>query len=500
MLPIYNAQTLKEWEEFTLKNKSLESIDLMERAALSCVVWITKNISTGNQITIVCGNGNNGGDGLAIARLLLHSNYTLTIYVANNGTKSENNISNLEKIEVYSYAEIKKISENGKIFFEPGTVIIDCIFGTGFNKPVDGFWQNAITSINESDCRIISIDIPSGLVSEPSNDSIALKKDSIIKASLTLTLQTPKLSMLIPGWGNFCGHLEIIDIGLSPEFIAENPTKNYFISYKSIKERFKKREKFSHKGTYGHALVIAGDVGKSGAAILCSKACFKSGAGLVTVFSNFDSSLIINIAIPEVMTFQKDPKTLDLNKFSALGIGPGMGISSDQVSLLKRIFSQSHCPMLLDADAITIIASNPDDFRLPANTILTPHPKEFDRLTGLSANGFERLKKAQKYAKDNKCILVLKGAYTVICSPDGKVYFNSTGNAGMATAGAGDVLSGVITAFLTQGYSPIDSAILGVFIHGEAGDAAAKQKSLTGLIASDIIDNLDSVFKSLESH
>lgn len=499
MLPIYPSDIIRQWDDYTLKSKSIASIELMERAAMSCVIWITKNISTYSPVSIICGNGNNGGDGLAIARLLLHSNYSIKVFINESESKrSDDNLINLEKLRTYGYIEIIPIKPSGKIYFQKDTVLIDCIFGTGLDRPVEGFWKNVITSINESECRVISIDCPSGLFSEPSVDKAPTSKDTIIKAADTLTFQAPKLSMLIPGWGDFCGHLEIIDIGLSSEFINEHPTKNFFICFHSIKERFKKRKKFSNKGTYGHALIIAGDVGKSGAAILCSKACFRSGAGLVTAFSNFDSSLIINIAIPEVMTFQKDPKTLDISKFSALGIGPGMGMDIEQVELLKRMLTETKAPILLDADALTIISKDLDNFKLPANTILTPHPKEFDRLVGVSANAYERLKKAQNFAKEKKCILVLKGAYTAICSPDGKVFFNSTGNAGMATAGAGDVLSGIITAFLTQGYSPIDSAILGVFIHGEAGDAAAKHKSLTGLIASDIIDNLDSVFKRLE--
>ena len=504
MLPIYPASTIRKWDEYTIKNEPIASFDLMERAAKACVAWLVKDISKENPIDIVCGNGNNGGDGLAIARLLLFYNYTVRVFIKNDSKKSEDNLTNLQRLKECGFTEIITINENTDIDFQNNSVIIDCIFGTGLDRPVEGFWMNVINQINQSNRRIISIDIPSGLPSEPSI-SVDLsqrqwnlsQRKGIIKAETTLTFQTPKLSMLIPGWGDCCGQLVILDIGLSQDFCSKNPSDLFFTTFEDIKKRFKKREKFSHKGTFGHALMIAGNKGKCGAAILSSKACIKSGAGLVTVHTNNECSTCIHTAIPEVMIDNSFLGSLDIKRFSAIGIGPGIGTESNQKDLLQTLLKNAECPLVMDADALNIYSQNPEDFVLPENTIITPHPKEFDRLVGKSENAYERLQKAQKFAKENHIILVLKGAYTAICNVDGKVFFNSTGNAGMATAGSGDVLSGIITSLLAQGYLPMDAAIVGVYIHGSAGDFA-KNKSMTGMIASDIIENLDLVFRELE--
>jgi hydroxyethylthiazole kinase-like uncharacterized protein yjeF len=501
MLPIYPASTIRKWDEYTIKNEPITSNDLMERAAKACMAWLVKNISTEHHIDIVCGNGNNGGDGLAIARLLLFYNYTVRVFIKNDSKKSEDNLANLQRLKECGFTEIITINENTDIDFKNNSVIIDCIFGTGLDRPIEGFWMNLINQINQSNCRIISIDIPSGLFSTVDLSqrqwNLSQRKE-IVKAETTLTFQTPKFSMLIPGWGDYCGQLIILDIGLSQDFCSKHPSDLFFTTFNDIKKRFKKREKFSHKGTFGHALMIVGNKGKCGAAILSSKACLKSGAGLVTVHTNSDCSTSIHTAIPEVMIDNSSLGSLDLKRFSAIGIGPGIGTESNQKVLLQTIIKNAECPFLLDADALNIYSQNPENFSLPENTILTPHPKEFDRLVGESTNAYERLQKAQKFAKENNVILVLKGAYTAICKVDGKVFFNSTGNAGMATAGSGDVLSGIITSLLAQGYFPIDATILGVYIHGAAGDFAAKNKSMTGMIASDIIENLDLVFRELE--
>jgi NAD(P)H-hydrate epimerase len=501
MLPIYPASTIRKWDEYTIKNEPITSNDLMERAAKACVAWLVKNISTEHHIDIVCGNGNNGGDGLAIARLLLFYNYQVRVFIKNDSKKSEDNLTNLQRLKECGFTEIIYLNENPDIDFQNNSVIIDCIFGSGLDRPVEEFWMKVIHQINQSNCQIISIDIPSGLfiaVDLSQRQWDLSQRKEIIKAETTLTFQTPKLSMLIPGWGDYSGQLIILDICLSQDFCYKNPSDLFFITLNDIKKRFKKREKFSHKGTFGHALMVAGNTGKCGAAILSSKACLKGGAGLVTVHSNDECSFAIHTSISEVMIDNSSLESLNIKRFSAIGIGPGIGTESSQELLLQTILKNAECPLLLDADALNIYSQNPENYRLPENTILTPHPKEFDRIAGKSENAFERLQKAKKFAKENNVILVLKGAYTAICTLDGMVFFNSTGNAGMATAGSGDVLSGIITSLLAQGYLPIEAAIVGVYIHGAAGDFAAKNKSTTGMIASDIIENLYLVFRELE--
>jgi NAD(P)H-hydrate epimerase len=500
MLPIYPASTIRKWDEYTIKNEPITSNDLMERAAKACVAWLVKNISTEHHIDIVCGNGNNGGDGLAIARLLLFYNYQVRVFIKNDSKKSEDNLTNLQRLKECGFTEIIYLNENPNIDFQNNSVIIDCIFGTGLDRPLEGFWMKVIHQINQSNCQIISIDIPSGLFTVDLSQrqwDLSQRKENI-KAETTLTFQTPKLSMLIPGWGDYCGQLIILDICLSQDFCSKNPSDLFFTTFKDIKKRFKKREKFSHKGTFGHALMVVGNKGKCGAAILSSKACLKGGAGLVTVHSNDECSFAIHTSIPEVMIDNSSLESLELKRYSAIGIGPGIGTESNQKVLLQTIIKNTECHLLMDADALNIYSQYPEHYRLPANSILTPHPKEFDRLAGESKNAYERLQKAQNFAKENNIVLVLKGAYTAICNMDGKVFFNSTGNAGMATAGSGDVLSGIITSLSAQDYLPIDAAIVGVFIHGAAGDFAAKNKSITGIIASDIIENLDLVIRELE--
>ncbi len=497
MLPIYPASIIREWDLFTIKNEPFESLELMERAAAGCVTWIVKNRSNKCPVHIVCGNGNNGGDGLAIARLLVHYNYSVHVYINFKDEKSSDNSYNFEKLKNAGNVDIFDLEKNNNFTFQKNSILIDCIFGSGINRKVTGYWKTIIEKLNNLGCRIISIDLPSGLPTEPEFDKI-LKNQAVIKATTTLTFQSPKLSMLLPGWGDYCGHVEIIDIGLSSDFITQNPTQHEFITLNDIKGKFRKREKFSHKGTHGHALVIAGNTGKCGAAILSSKACIKSGAGLVSVYSNPDCSVSINATIPEVMLAKQTSENMDLSPYSAIGIGPGIGTDKEHLEFLKNILDHAACPLLLDADALTLLAQNRKNLKIPLNTIITPHPKEFDRLVGISQNAYERLQKAQLFSKENQCIVVLKGAYTAICNPDNTIYFNSTGNPGMATAGSGDALTGIITSFLAQGYSALDAAIIGVFVHGKSGDAAVQKKSMTGLIASDIIDNLDEVFKVLE--
>jgi len=493
MLPIYPASLIRLWDEFTIENEPITSVDLMERAAVAAVAWVTGNISTATPIRIVCGNGNNGGDGLAIARLLIHLNYKVFVHIQEGSTRSFDNTVNLERLSNYEFAKIADISDDGNI--DPSTgVIIDCIFGTGLARPVTGFWKNVIDSINHSGCPVISIDIPSGLFSEPSEDG-PTKPDEIVKANHILTFQVPKLSMLIAGWGNYCGKISILDIGLHEGFISKNPANHFFITQDDVKTRFIIREKFSHKGTYGHALIIAGNKGTCGAAVLSASACIKSGAGLVTVRTSKECETPINIDIPEVMTDQTS--IIDTEKYNSIGIGPGIGIGEEQTELLFHLL-KAKCPLILDADALNIISESKGKISIPPNSIITPHPKEFDRLAGKSANAYERFLKAKALAIDLQIIIVLKDAHTAIFCPNGNVYINSTGNPGMATAGSGDTLTGIITGLAAQGYSPQDAAILGVYCHGKAGDKAAAKGSMTGLIASDIIDNLDAVFGELE--
>lgn len=502
MLPVYSSSNSCAWDAYTIHNEPISSIDLMDRAAMACVEWISRHIGHDKQLHIFCGNGNNGGDGLAMARMLLHAKYEVVTYVSHNTNRSADNIINLERLKSYSYANIVTIIEGEKIVIDSQNVIVDALFGTGLNKPISGFWKEVIGSINQSNSLKISIDIPSGLSADFESNDMSLnipETDSVVKADYTLTFQVPKPSMMLAGWGNFCGKLQILEIGLSKSFLPEIPCKDFYITQTGIFELFKKRDSFSHKGNYGHALIIAGSKGKCGAAVLSASACIKSGAGLVSLLTDETCTSAVYSGTPEIMIEDSEIKDLNFENYTAMGCGPGIGKDAKSIETVQHICNINGIPLVLDADAINILAQLKNNFELPPLTILTPHPKEFDRLAGPSKNSFERLKKAKELAVNKNIIVVLKGAHTSICCPNGDTFFNSTGNPGMATAGSGDVLTGIITSFLAQGYTPVNAAIIAVYCHGFAGDLAALQYSKTGLIASDIIEFLNSVFKQLET-
>lgn len=493
MLPIYTASEIKKWDNFTLENEPISSLDLMERAANACVEWIVNHVSPEFKINIFVGNGNNGGDGLAIGRLLLHYNFKVVFYLKNSEKRTDDNISNLIKIESYNPSLLIQIEDENSFDFDESDVIIDCIFGVGFKQPIDEFWSKTIATINNSGCKIISIDMPSGLIAEPDNE-FNPNQNSIIKAWHTLTFQVPKLSLLLPVWGDFAGNFTVLDIKLHKNFEEINPTSLHFFTIGDAKKKLIKRTRFSHKGNFGHALLIAGSNDKCGAAILCSKSCIKSGVGLVTILADKKCSISLFTAIPEVM---QTHSLSEFENFSAIGIGPGIGTEKEVLDIVKNIISNSLLPLIIDADAISLIFKN--NLKIPENSIITPHPKEFDNIAGKSENALDRFEKAKNFAQKHKITLVLKGANSAIFFEDGTVSFNSTGNPGMATAGSGDVLTGIITSFVSQGYKLKDAAMLGVFVHGMAGDLAADYNSLTGLSAMDIIDFLNPVFKELEN-
>jgi ADP-dependent NAD(P)H-hydrate dehydratase / NAD(P)H-hydrate epimerase len=380
-------------------------------------------------------------------------------------------------------------------------VMIDAIFGIGLNGPVKGEFVKIITKINEyaqQGIPVISIDMPSGLFDE---DNRKNDLNSIVKSYLTLTFQVPKLSFLFPENVFFLGDWKVLDIKLDEQFLDALPSDYHFIDFDLAYPLMKKRHKFSHKGNFGHALMIAGSYGKIGAAVLASKATLKSGAGLLTTHLPKCGYNIMQTSLPEAMvSIDRDEyyitESIKMDAFSAIGIGPGIGLDKDTQNVLKVLIQNAFQPLVLDADALNILSDNKTWLSfLPPNTILTPHPKEFERLTGRVSNSLDRLEMAIDFAKRYKVILVLKGAYTAVCAPNGTVYFNSSGNPGMATGGAGDVLTGIITGLAAQGISPLEAAVLGAYIHGLAGDIAATKNGETALIASDIINCLPKAFK-----
>jgi NAD(P)H-hydrate epimerase len=379
------------------------------------------------------------------------------------------------------------------------TVVIDAIFGTGLSRKADGIYADAIGLINKSGSFVISVDLPSGL----SSDGFLIEGSAVVRPSVTLAFEFPRLSFLLPDTGIFAEKWELLPIGLDSHAINEIPSDYFLSESDEIGRLVRKRSKFSHKGTYGHSLLIAGSEGKTGAAILAAGASLRSGTGLLTVHTPAVGYLPLNAAYPEAM-ISRDPDSSEISvlpqteKFTAVGIGPGIGVSSKTERVVHALITDHKKPLVLDADALNILSGNKKWFRyLGEKTVLTPHPGEFDRLAGNSQSGAERLARLKEFASQNNCTVVLKGAYTAIAEPDGKVRFNDTGNNGMATGGCGDVLTGIILSLLSQGYKPADAARAGVWLHGKAGDIAAASSGFEALIASDIIVHIGDAFSFL---
>ena len=497
-MKIFPSKTIQEIDKYTIDNEPVLSIDLMERAAQKIFIEL-KNKYIGNHFLMLAGPGNNGGDALAIARMLLLEGFeVITLLLKSDGLSPDAKINkdrlvNISNAKIIVWEEKKQLPE-----ISDKCVIIDGLFGSGLNRPLDGIALNLVQQINKLNAEVISIDIPSGLMSE---NNFGNNPEGIIKANFTYSFQFPKLAFLFPENQQYVGKWEILDIGLHKKKIAETFTDHYFTELHDVYPMLKPRNKFDHKGKFGHALLIAGSHGKTGAAILASKACLRSGAGLLTVHAPQKSCNAIHISIPEAMVNTDNSELMitelsDLNPFTAIGAGPGIGTHLNTAKALSILFDNiKNQSLVIDADAINILAKNPDLIcKLPQNTILTPHPKEFERLAGKWNNDYQRLEMAVDFCIKRKVILVLKGAFSTVIMPDGVCHFNSTGNPGMATAGSGDVLTGIILGLLARGLTPEKAAITGVYLHGLAGDLANEAIGEESLIASDIISFLGKAF------
>ncbi len=500
-MKILSAEEIRAWDQYTILNEPIPSIDLMERASSRCVDWIMEQYPGFSTFSIFCGKGNNGGDGLAIARMLIEKNCSVTIYILEFGHKgTEDFQTNLARLHKFPQADIHFVQSEENFHPIPKEhIVIDALFGSGLNRGLEGVTAQLVAHINDAGCEVISIDIPSGLFVDRSS-----KGKTIIKADHTLAFQCYKPAFLFAENAENIGQIHILDIGLITGYYQSLQNRFELLDDEIIHSIHKPRKRFAHKGIYGHALLVAGSYGKMGAAVLSAKACLRSGVGLLTCHIPNCGYEILQTAVPEAMVmtdFNSSFSTKtedDLTKYDAIGIGPGIGTASETKMMLRELFDSYRSPVVLDADALNMIASQKDLFQLiPAGSILTPHPKEFERLFGETANEFDRVLLALQKATELKCIIILKGHHSFIATPDGHGYFNATGNAGMATAGSGDVLTGILTGLLAQGYSSVETAILGVYLHGLAGDLAAKDLSQEAMIAGDIILHLGQAFKAI---
>jgi len=501
MVPILSAARLKEADAHTIESTPIAPIDLMEHAAMVCAAWIEEHVGAHAPILVIAGTGNNGGDGLAIARLLHAEGRKVRVVIPRfNDKKSSSFTENIRRAEKAEVLIIQLVEGHDLPACVKDEVVIDALLGIGITRPVTGWLKKIMTSINERPNAVIAIDMPSGLFTE---NNAANDKDAIVQATHTLTLELPKLAFFFADNARYVGDWKVLPIGLDRGFIATLKPEAELIETADMLQLLPPRERFSHKGTFGHAWLLAGGKGKMGAALISSKACLRSGVGLLSVHVLKGMEELIHGALPEAMV-SSDANSEALSgvprfdKCSAIGIGPGIGTSDATARLLKLLIQEAPAPLVIDADALNILSENKTWLSfLPKGTILTPHPKEFERLTEKFTSDHARLMAAKAFAVRNGVVLVLKGAYTATCAPDGKIYFNSTGNPGMAKGGSGDALTGIITGLRAQGLDPVSAALLGVHAHGLAGDLAANELGMDGMLISELIDHLPQAWKKL---
>lgn len=503
-MKIFTTAQIRELDKYTIEHEPIASLDLMERAARVLTQVVVQEWTVATPIVIFAGPGNNGGDALAMARMLSEQNYQVNVYLFNiSGHLSADCAANKQRLLDTKLAKnfVEVSTEFDPPVLDSNTLVIDGLFGSGLNKPLAGGFASLVKYINASPSKVVSIDVPSGLMTE---DNAYNVRANIIRANMTLTLQNPKLSFLFPENQQFVGQLRVLDIKLSKEGIEKIEASFTMIEESDVRERLLTRSPFAHKGQMGTALMIAGCYGMAGAAVLATKACLRAGVGKVVVNSPRRNIPILQTAIPEAVVRSGSEETIfaetiDTDDYQAMGIGPGLGQSEQTAIALIAQLRRTQCPIVADADAINILGNHRAWLQqLPKEIILTPHPKELDRLEGHSADTYERITKACNLAERLKGYVILKGHYTAICCPDGHVMFNTTGNAGMATAGSGDVLTGILTGLLARGYKPQDACIVGVYLHGLAGDLAAKEIGEESLIAGDIIQYIGKAFKRLK--
>ncbi len=495
-MKIFTGSQLHEIDRATCERQQIDSVELMERAANAVTFEVVSRFLPSKRIVILAGPGNNGGDALAVARQLFEQGYRrLEVFLFNirkhlsyDNEQQKNRLITIPEID---FTEIT--TQFNPPYLSADDVVIDGLFGSGLKKPMAGGFAALARLVNESGAFVISIDSPSGLFSEW---NAGYNPRDMIHANLTLTFQQPRLSFMFEDNADVIGEWKVLDIDLDEQAIKETPTEFMLVENRSVRPLLHPRRPFSAKRDYGSALIFAGSMGMMGAAVLAARACLKSGAGLVTVHSAMIGCQIVQTAVAEAM-FEPDRNERIISdmtvhhKHGAVGAGPGIGTHDQTVDALEALLKNSKSPLVLDADALNCIAKRPALLSLvPLNTVITPHAGEFDRLFGEHRTSEERLKKAIEMAKYYNLIIVLKGHHTAIIRPTGRVYFNSTGNPGMATAGSGDVLTGVITGFMAQGFRPEHAATLGVFVHGLAGDIAAEELGEYGMTAGDIADRI----------
>lgn len=501
-MKIFTATQTQAWDRYTIEQEPIRSIDLMNRAVQVLRDWFVQHYAQNRPVVVFCGTGNNGGDGIGLAKQLTWLNFDAKVVVCDFAAKRSADFE----------AQIASISQQHSIAIEwhqhakdlPAVphhaLVVDALFGSGLNRPLEGEWAQVVDYLNGLPNEVLAIDLPSGLFA----DAHTLG-NAVVRATRTFSFERPKRAFFFPENAERVGEWSFRSIGLQPAFEAQNESPYHFLSERDAVLLYRPRPKFAHKGTFGHALMVAGRFGKMGAAVLSAQACLRSGAGLLTVHAPRSGNIILQTNVPEAMVSADHrakywAEIPDLQVYASIGVGPGIGKEAETAAALGRLLRAYDKPIVMDADALNLLAENPSfwDF-LPKNSILTPHPKEFERLFGKTENDFQRNDLQLEKAQQHGVFVILKGAHTAIACPDGECWFNSSGNPGMATGGSGDVLTGILTGLLAQGYAPKAAALLGVYLHGLAGDFAAAELSQEALMAGDIIDYLGDAWQEIRA-
>ena len=499
-MKILSAQQMRSIDGETLKDQGVNSLDLMERAA-TVVFEEVKRLHPRmdcETFYIFCGKGNNGGDGLVIARLLNQEQALVKVYLIDVEEYSADNLANQKRL---FNQLIQKINPEEQVDIPSNAIVLDCLFGYGLNTVLTAEWNGIISSINGCGAKIYAVDMPSGLLADKSTPLEAL----VVRADFVFTFQAPKLALLLPENQWYVKDFKVLDINLSRRAIDETETNFFYVDQLLVASFYRKRRKFDHKGTFGHTLIIGGSKGKMGAVQLALRAALRAGCGLATAYVPASGNTVLQTAVPEAMVLTDPEQDFisqipSITSYQSIGIGIGMGTTQYTSDALKVFISnESNTPLVLDADALNILACEPDLWAfVPADSILTPHPKELSRILGPWKDDFEKMEKVKEFAFKHQFYILVKGANSMMVMPDGALYFNSTGNVGMATGGSGDILTGIVTALLGQGYSSKQALIMGVYIHGRAADIAVEKIGVYSLLPSDTINHLSNALIAIE--
>ncbi len=498
MIPVLSATQTREADAYSIQNEPIPSVDLMERASHAFANKFTELAGRGHRLYVFCGTGNNGGDGLAVSRLLIKQGFDVRVFVVGTPEKGSPDFKiNLERLEALtSVSQVHSANHFPRL--DKHDIVIDALFGSGLSRPLEGLFANLVNHINESKSNIYSIDIASGLFADQPPQGKA-----IIEPLHTISFQCPKAAFFHPSSKSYTGQWHVVDIGLDQGFIKSLEVDQYYSEAEDFYSVVPRRSKFDHKGDAGRVKIVSGSKGKMGAAVLCARAALRTGAGLVFVQTPACGRDVLQASVPEAMVLEDKGMEviteIEVGDYDAIALGPGLDTKEDTRKAVRTFLEKGSSPVIIDADGLNILSLDKDLLkRVPPQSILTPHPGEFKRLVGEWSNDFEKIELLRKFATDHQFNVLLKGAYSVVCSSSGDCHYNCSGNPGMATGGSGDVLTGVIAALLGQLKKPFEALHLGVFLHGLAGDLAAENIGTTGMIASDIIDKLPSAVKKIQ--